>query len=62
MTDPHTPDIVIRRDTAGRWLGTCLACGEQTRASAHKPLVEQWHKAHVAEATTIRPNRPRRTA
>jgi len=55
--NPHRPDVVISTDTAGRHRARCLSCMDGSTPSFHRPIAEQWRKAHVAEA--VPPNRPR---
>lgn len=55
----HRPDIVSRQDSAGRWRATCLTCMEGSTPSFHKPVAEDWRRAHITQATTVHPEETR---
>lgn len=57
----HRPDVVTRQDGAGRWRAQCLTCMQGSTPSFHKPVAEDWRKAHIAEATAVRPTNPTRS-
>lgn len=46
----HVPDIVTTTDAAGRTHAQCLACMESSPPSFHRPLADEWRKAHIKAA------------
>lgn len=53
------PDIVTAKNPAGRWRSTCLTCMDGSMASFHRPVAEDWRRAHIAQANTA--TRPQET-
>lgn len=40
------PDVVTKKDAAGRWRAACLSCTRGSAASFHKPIADAWRDAH----------------
>lgn len=54
----HIPDVVTTTDTAGRAHAKCLACMESSPPSFHRPLVDDWRKAHIKAALNTNKEKP----
>lgn len=58
MTAPHRPDVVTRKDAGGRWHAQCLSCMDSSPASFHRPIVDDWRRTHLIEATNPTQEKP----
>ena len=54
MTTQHHPQYRTAEHptTPGLYATRCVVCGEGPAPSRHRPLLEQWKKAHLRAATT----------
>lgn len=53
----HVPRYRISTTPAGHTQALCTVCGETSKPSSHRPLIDQWQRAHTATATRVRRNK-----
>lgn len=49
----HVPRYRISTNPDGHRQALCAVCGETSKPSSHRPLVDQWQRTHTAEATRV---------